>query len=154
VDGSDGRQAASEATRPWPLLGTLTLLVAVTVLNNAAAPDLYVLLASLANVGLCLPARAVALRRRACGSPQLGAHPAVGSADRTPCADRHQPADRATASHANQPKRSRARLGERPLARHREPARPAPTREAAPAEPAIPDRPLEGYPTVPPPPVR
>jgi membrane protease YdiL (CAAX protease family) len=64
VDGSDGRQAATAPTRSWPLLGTLTLLVAVNVLNNSAAPDLYVLWACVAIVGLVLLARADGLRRR------------------------------------------------------------------------------------------
>jgi uncharacterized protein len=64
VDGSDGQQAAAAPRRSWPLLGTLTLLVAVNVLNNAAAPDLYVLWACLAIVGLVLLARADGLRRQ------------------------------------------------------------------------------------------
>ena len=64
MDGSDGRQTVPAATRSWPLLGTFVLLAAVTLLNNAAAPGLYVLWACLAIVGLALMARADGLHRR------------------------------------------------------------------------------------------
>jgi len=67
VDGSDGRQMVSAATRPWPLLGTLTLLAGVTLLNNVAAPDLYLLWACVGIAGLVLMARADGLQRRGWG---------------------------------------------------------------------------------------
>jgi len=81
VDGSDGRQAATAPTRSWPLLGTLTLLVAVNVLNNAAAPALYVLWACVAIVGLVLLARADGLRRQ-----DWGFGPVTGRAARAAAA--------------------------------------------------------------------
>ncbi len=64
MDGTDGRRTGKEATRSWPLLGTLALLASVTLLNNAAAPDLYVLWACAAIGGLVLLARADGLHRR------------------------------------------------------------------------------------------
>lgn len=64
MDRSDGRQTVAAATRWWPLLGTLSLLAGVTLLNNAAAPGLYVLWACAGIVGLGLLARADGLHRR------------------------------------------------------------------------------------------
>jgi membrane protease YdiL (CAAX protease family) len=52
------------ATRPWPLVGAIALLAAANLLNNVAAPDLYLLWACLATIGLALLARADGLRRR------------------------------------------------------------------------------------------
>ncbi len=64
MDGTDDRQTRKAATRSWPLLGTLALLASATLLNNAAAPDLYVLWACVAIIGLVLLARADGLHRR------------------------------------------------------------------------------------------
>jgi membrane protease YdiL (CAAX protease family) len=64
VDGTDDRQRRKAATRSWPLLGTLALLASATLLNNAAAPDLYLLWACVAIIGLVLLARADGLHRR------------------------------------------------------------------------------------------
>ena len=77
MDGTDGRQAPRAATRSWPLLGTLALLVSVTLLNNAAAPDLYLLWACGAIGGLVLLARADGLQRR-----DWGFGPVTGRATR------------------------------------------------------------------------
>jgi membrane protease YdiL (CAAX protease family) len=63
VDGTDDRQATRAATPSWPLLGTLALLGSVTLLNNAAAPDQYLLWACVAIGGLVLLARADGLTR-------------------------------------------------------------------------------------------
>jgi membrane protease YdiL (CAAX protease family) len=63
VDGADGRRTPTTPLRSWPLLGTFTLLVSVNLLNNAAAPGLYVLWAGVALVGLVLLARADGLHR-------------------------------------------------------------------------------------------
>jgi membrane protease YdiL (CAAX protease family) len=80
VDGSDGRTTARSTTRTWPLLGTLGLLGSVTVLNNAVAPDLYLLWACLAIVGLVLLARADGLHRRDWGFGPVTARAARAAA--------------------------------------------------------------------------
>jgi len=64
VDGSGGRRPVAAATRRWPPLGTLTLLAGVSLLNNTAAPDLYLLWACVGIAGLVLMARADGLQRR------------------------------------------------------------------------------------------
>jgi membrane protease YdiL (CAAX protease family) len=64
MDGSHGGDAAVGATRQWPLVGVLVLLAAANLLNNVAAPDLYLLWACLAIVGLALLASADGLHRR------------------------------------------------------------------------------------------
>lgn len=77
MDGTDDRQATRAATRSWPLLGTLALLASVTLLNNAAAPGLYLLWACVAIAGLVLLARADGLTRR-----DWGLGPVTGRAGR------------------------------------------------------------------------
>jgi membrane protease YdiL (CAAX protease family) len=67
VDGSDDRRqgrGAQAAARRWPLLATLGLLLAVSLLNNAVAPGLYVAWAIAGILGLVLLARADGLSRR------------------------------------------------------------------------------------------
>lgn len=64
MDGSHDRVAAGGATRQWPLVGALALLAGANLLNNVVAPDLYLLWACLAIVGLVSLARADGLRRR------------------------------------------------------------------------------------------
>jgi uncharacterized protein len=68
VDGSHERGAGAGAPRPWPLVGALALLAAANLLNNVVAPDLYLLWACLAIVGLALLARADGLHRRDWGA--------------------------------------------------------------------------------------
>ena len=63
MDGSHDRGAAVGVSRPWPLVGALALLTGANLLNNVVAPDLYLLWACLAIVGLALLARADGLRR-------------------------------------------------------------------------------------------
>jgi len=64
VDGSNDAAAGVGATRTWPVVGALALLAAVNLLNNVVAPDLYMLWAWLAIVGLVLLARADGLHPR------------------------------------------------------------------------------------------
>ena len=67
MDGSDDRgpgRGTQPAARRWPLLGTLALLLAISLLNNAVAPGLYVAWACTGIVGLVLLARADGLSRR------------------------------------------------------------------------------------------
>lgn len=63
MDGTDDRRATRAVPRSWPLLGALALLTSVTLLNNAAAPDQYLLWACVAIAGLVLLARADGLAR-------------------------------------------------------------------------------------------
>lgn len=69
MSGSHDRGAASGASRPrqWPLLGAVGLLVVTNLLNNVAAPSLYLLWAAVAIAGLALLARADGLERRQWG---------------------------------------------------------------------------------------
>lgn len=64
MDGSNDAAAGVGAPRAWPVVGALALLVAVNLLNNVVAPDLYLLWAVVAIVGLVLLARADGLHRR------------------------------------------------------------------------------------------
>lgn len=86
VDGSGDRRAAQVAdvaevpARAWPLLGTLVLLFAVSVLNNAAAPGLYVLWACLGIAGLALLARADGLSRQDWGLGRVSRRAALAAA--------------------------------------------------------------------------
>jgi len=64
VDGSSDAAAGGGPTRAWPVGGALALLAAVNLLNNVVAPDLYLLWACLAIVGLVLLARADGLHPR------------------------------------------------------------------------------------------
>jgi membrane protease YdiL (CAAX protease family) len=66
--------------RTWPLLGTLALLGSVTALNNRVAPDLYLLWACAAIVGLVLLARADGLNRRDWGFGPVTARAARAAA--------------------------------------------------------------------------
>lgn len=76
MDGSGGGRASVPTAAPaWPLLATLVLLVTVNLLNNSAAPDLYLLWACLGIAGLVLLARADGLGRR-----DLGLGPVTGRA--------------------------------------------------------------------------
>ena len=77
AQAAQGAQAAQASARSWPLLGALALLAGVNVLNNAAAPDLYLLWACVAIVGLALLARADGLTRR-----DWGLGPVTGTAAR------------------------------------------------------------------------
>lgn len=72
MDGSGGGRAAVRAAAPsWPLLAALALLVAVNLLNNSVAADLYLLWACLGIAGLVLLARADGLDRRDLGLGQV-----------------------------------------------------------------------------------
>ena len=75
--GRIGRPAGSHALRPVAPARHVALLVGVNVLNNAAAPDLYLLWACVAIVGLALLARADGLPRH-----DWGLGPVTGRAAR------------------------------------------------------------------------
>jgi membrane protease YdiL (CAAX protease family) len=79
VDGSRDRTAVTGAIRPWPLIGTIGLLGVVNLLNNVVAPDLYVLSACLAIVGLALLARADGLHRSDWGLGPVSRRAAVAA---------------------------------------------------------------------------
>lgn len=64
MEGPDASLVGEAASRRWPLLGMLAMLVGVTLLDNVVAPDAYLLWACLAIAGMTVLARADGLRHR------------------------------------------------------------------------------------------
>ncbi len=67
------------AARPWPLAGALALLATANILNNVAAPELYLLWACLAICGMALLARADGLLPRDWGLGPVSRRAAVAA---------------------------------------------------------------------------
>jgi membrane protease YdiL (CAAX protease family) len=79
VQTSGGRQATGSRARSWPVVVTLLLLAAVSLLDNTLAPDLYLLWACVALVGLALLAWGDGLHRRDVGLWPVTRRAAVAS---------------------------------------------------------------------------
>ena len=71
--------AGLSTARPWPLVGALALLATANILNNVAAPELYLLWACLAIGGLVLLARADGLLPRDWGLGPVSRRAAVAA---------------------------------------------------------------------------
>ncbi len=83
MDGSEGRgpdRGRHATPRPSPLLGTLGLLAALSLMNNVVAPGLYLLWACAGIVGLVLLARSDGLSRRDWGFGPVPRRAAVAAA--------------------------------------------------------------------------
>lgn len=80
MDGSPDRGPANGSPRSWPLVGAIVLLAGVNVLNNVAAPGLYLLWGAVGIAGLALLARADGLHRGEWGLGRVSRRAAVATA--------------------------------------------------------------------------